>query len=57
MQYHKKKLQIIIISIDASFEAIDFKTTIKRAKFEQLNSDLFRSSMDPVKSFTRCKIS
>jgi len=37
------------ITIDALFEGIDFKTTITRAKFEQLNSDLFRATMDPVK--------
>jgi len=37
------------ITIDALFEGIDFKTSITRAKFEQLNSDLFRSTMDPVK--------
>jgi len=37
------------ITIDALFEGIDFKTTITRAKFEQLNSELFRSTMDPVK--------
>jgi len=44
------------ITIDALFEGIDFKTSITRAKFEQLNSDLFRSTMDPVKkSITRWK--
>jgi len=37
------------ITIDALFEGIDFKTTITRAKFESLNSDLFRGTMDPVK--------
>jgi len=37
------------INIDALFEGIDYKTTITRAKFENLNSDLFRSTMDPVK--------
>jgi heat shock 70kDa protein 1/2/6/8 len=37
------------ITIDALFEGIDFKTTITRAKFEQLCGDLFRTTMDPVK--------
>jgi len=37
------------ITIDSLFEGIDFKSTITRAKFEQLNSDLFRLTMDPVK--------
>ena len=36
------------IEIDSLFEGIDFYTTITRAKFEDLNSDLFRSTMEPV---------
>jgi len=45
--YHNQKTATI--TIDALFEGIDFKTTITRAKFESLNSDLFRGTMDPVK--------
>ena len=37
------------IEIDALFEGIDFYTTITRAQFEELNGDLFRSTMEPVK--------
>ena len=36
------------IEIDALFEDIDFYTTITRAQFEELNSDLFRRTMEPV---------
>ena len=36
------------IEIDSLFEGIDFYTKITRAKFEDLNSDLFRSTMEPV---------
>ena len=36
------------IEIDALFEGIDFYTTITRAQFDELNSDLFRGTMEPV---------
>ena len=36
------------IEIDALFEGIDFYTTITRAQFEELNGDLFRSTMEPI---------
>ena len=36
------------IEIDALFEGIDFYTTITRAQFEDLNSDLFQATMVPV---------
>ncbi|XP_064471354.1 heat shock cognate 71 kDa protein-like [Ornithodoros turicata] len=36
------------IEIDSLFEGIDFYTTMTRARFEELNSDLFRSTMDPL---------
>lgn len=36
------------IEIDSFFEGIDFYTTITRARFEELNSDLFRECMAPV---------
>jgi len=36
------------IEIDSLFEGIDFYTTITRAKFEELNMDLFRGCVAPV---------
>ncbi|XP_026424642.1 heat shock 70 kDa protein 18-like [Papaver somniferum] len=36
------------IEVDALYEGIDFHTPITRAKFEELNIDLFRKSMEPV---------
>ena len=36
------------IEIDSLFEGIDFYTTITRAKFEELCSDLFRGTLKPV---------
>ena len=41
------------IEIDALFEGIDFYTTITRAEFEELNSDLFRDTMEPVEKALR----
>lgn len=36
------------IEIDSLFEGTDFYTSITRARFEELNSDLFRGTMEPV---------
>ncbi|XP_065885546.1 heat shock cognate 71 kDa protein-like isoform X3 [Dysidea avara] len=36
------------IWIDSLFEGIDFCTTITRARFEELNMDLFRSTLEPI---------
>ncbi|XP_064545221.1 heat shock 70 kDa protein cognate 1 [Drosophila montana] len=36
------------IEIDSLFEGIDFYTSMTRARFEELNGDLFRSTMEPV---------
>ena len=36
------------IEIDSFFDGIDFFTSISRARFEELNGDLFRAAMDPV---------
>lgn len=36
------------IEIDALYEGIDFYTKISRARFEELCSDLFRSTLQPV---------
>jgi L1 cell adhesion molecule like protein len=41
------------IEIDSLFEGIDFYTTITRARFEELNADLFRSTLDPVEKSLR----
>lgn len=36
------------IEIDSLFEGIDFYTSLTRARFEELNGDLFRGTMEPV---------
>ncbi|CAI5475173.1 unnamed protein product [Closterium sp. Yama58-4] len=36
------------IEIDSLYEGIDFYSTITRARFEELNMDMFRKCMDPV---------
>ena len=41
------------IEIDSLFEGIDFFTTITRARFEELNGDLFRKCMEPVEQVLR----
>jgi len=41
------------IEIDSLFEGTDFYTSITRARFEELNADLFRSTMDPVEKAIR----
>jgi heat shock protein 1/8 len=41
------------IEIDSLFEGIDFYTSLTRARFEELNADLFRSTMDPVEKSLR----
>lgn len=37
------------IDVEALFEGEDFSETLTRAKFEELNMDLFRATMKPVK--------
>jgi L1 cell adhesion molecule like protein len=41
------------VEIDALHEGIDFYTTITRARFEELNMDLFRKCLDPVEKVLR----
>lgn len=41
------------IEIDSLFEGVDFYTSITRARFEELNADLFRATMDPVEKAIR----
>jgi len=38
------------IEIDSLFEGIDFFSNITRARFEEMNSDLFRKCMEPVEN-------
>ncbi|ESR38038.1 hypothetical protein CICLE_v10028007mg [Citrus x clementina] len=41
------------IEIDSLYEGINFYTTIARARFEELNMDLFRKCMEPVEKCLR----
>ncbi|XP_022328101.1 heat shock cognate 71 kDa protein [Crassostrea virginica] len=41
------------IEIDSLYEGIDFYTSITRARFEELNADLFRGTMEPVEKALR----
>jgi len=41
------------LEIDALYEGIDFYTSITRARFEELNSDIFQRTMDPVEQVLR----
>lgn len=41
------------IEIDSLFEGIDFYSTITRARFEELNMDLFMKCMEPVEKCLR----
>jgi len=41
------------IEIDSLFEGIDFYTSITRARFEELNNDLFRGTLEPVEKSLR----
>lgn len=41
------------IEIDSLFEGLDFYTSMTRARFEELNADLFRNTMEPVSKALR----
>ena len=41
------------VEIDSLFEGIDFYTSITRARFEEMCSDLFRGTLDPVEKSLR----
>jgi len=43
-QQHQARLEI-----EALFDGIDFSETLTRARFEELNIDLFKKTLDPVK--------
>jgi heat shock protein 5 len=38
------------VEIDALFDGIDFSEPLTRARFEELNADLFRKTLEPVKN-------
>merc|ERR1712182_158994 len=37
------------LEIEALFDGIDFSETLTRARFEELNNDLFKNTLSPVK--------
>ncbi|KAK2975084.1 hypothetical protein RJ640_001395 [Escallonia rubra] len=41
------------VSVDSLVEGIDFQMTLTRARFEELNMDLFRECMEPVENCLR----
>ena len=41
------------VEIDSLFEGIDFYTSVTRARFEELNGDLFRGTLSPVEKALR----
>lgn len=41
------------VEIDSLFDGIDFYTSITRARFEELNADLFRGTLEPVEKSLR----
>ncbi|CAC5365089.1 HSPA1s [Mytilus coruscus] len=41
------------VEIDSLYEGVDFYTSITRARFEELNADLFRGTMEPVEKALR----
>jgi heat shock 70kDa protein 1/2/6/8 len=41
------------IEIDSLFEGVDFYTNVTRARFEELNADLFRGTLEPVEKSLR----
>jgi len=43
-------LVVVIIEVDSLFQGIDFSSSINRAKFEEMNMDLFNECMKTVES-------
>ena len=41
------------VEVDALYEGIDYNKTITRARFEELCSDLFRGTLEPVERALR----
>jgi L1 cell adhesion molecule like protein len=42
-----------VIEIDSLYEGIDFSSSITRARFEELNGDYFRKTLEPVEKVLR----
>jgi len=42
-----------VLEIDSLYEGIDFHSKISRARFEELNADLFRKTLEPVEQALR----
>jgi len=47
--YIHRFLSLFIAQIESLYQGIDFSLPISRAKFEELNSDLFKKTLDPVR--------
>lgn len=43
----------VVIEIDAFMNGLDFQENLTRDKFEEINSDIFLSTLDPVKKALR----
>ena len=46
-------LRVLVGPVDSLFEGIDFYTSITRARFEELCSDLFMGTLEPVEKAMR----
>ncbi|KAJ8358574.1 hypothetical protein SKAU_G00150990 [Synaphobranchus kaupii] len=45
------------IEVDSLYEGVDFSTSLTRARFDEMNSDLFRGTLEPVeKALTDAKM-
>jgi L1 cell adhesion molecule like protein len=42
-----------VVEVDALLDGVDFRFTLTRARFDELNADLFRKCMDPVEKALR----
>ena len=42
------------VEVESLFEGEDFSETLTRAKFEELNMDLFRGTLKPVQKVKSC---
>jgi heat shock 70kDa protein 1/2/6/8 len=52
----KRTLPFVVVAtieVDSLFEGIDFSSSINRAKFEEMNMDLFKECMKIVESCLR----
>jgi molecular chaperone DnaK (HSP70) len=38
-----------VVEIEALFDGVDFSETLTRARFEEINNDLFKNTLGPVK--------